>query len=95
MADALSRAHSEDTGAPEAEEEFEVSIVLLMSSERLLELKTESESDPALTQLKKVVLEGWPEHKSQLKMGIATHWRIKSNRGFSRKPVVERESKYP
>ena len=38
LADAMSRAHSEDTGAPEAEEEFEVSVGLSMSSERLLEL---------------------------------------------------------
>jgi len=40
LADALSRAHTEDTGQPEVEEEFEVSVVLSMSSERLLELKT-------------------------------------------------------
>ena len=74
LADALSRAHSKDTGSPESEEEFEVSVVLSMFSERLLELKTATESDPALTDLKKVVLEGWPDNKSQVKKGIAAYW---------------------
>ena len=74
LVDALSRAHSKDTGSPESEEEFEVSVVLSMSSERLLELKTAPESDPALTDLKKVVLEGWPDNKSQVKKGIAAYW---------------------
>ena len=74
LADALSRAHSKDTGSPESEEEFEVLVVLSMSSERLLELKTATESYPALTDLKKVVLEGWPDNKSQVKKGIAVYW---------------------
>ena len=74
LADALSKAHSKDTGSPESEEEFQVSVVLSMPSERLLELKTATENDPALTDLKKVVLEGWPDNKSQVKKGIAAYW---------------------
>ena len=47
------------------------------SDDRLSEIKVQTSSDPTLTTLKRVILEGWPESKSQCSPDIIEYWNIR------------------
>ena len=47
------------------------------SPEKIEELKKETAKDEALSQLKKQMIEGWPNHKHEVPQNIAIYWNIR------------------
>ena len=47
------------------------------SPEKIEELKKEMAKDEALSQLKKQMIEGWPNHKHETQQNIAIYWNIR------------------
>ena len=60
IADALSRAHMEETAAEE-EDGYEVLMVIPIAPHRMVELKKETAFDPQLAKLISTVKNRWPE----------------------------------
>ena len=65
VADTLSKAHLPET-KDDFDEELEVSIVLAVPDTKMSQTSRETEKEETLKILKSVILEGWPDNKSQL-----------------------------
>lgn len=79
LADTLSRAYLPKT-SEEGQEEFEtINAVtyLVMSDERVREIRLHTTDDPALQQLKLTIQEGWPEDRSQLSPLVTPYFSIR------------------
>ena len=83
VADTLSRAYlkTEVNRKDEMEDEMNTMIhsiikTLPFSDERLNDIKESTNSDRDLIQLKKVIQNGWPNHKSNLPSEIRQYWNI-------------------
>ena len=78
LADTLSRAYLPQT-CEGAQEEFEIInalTYLVMSDERIGEMRHHTNHDPALQQLKQTILQGWPKDKSQLPPLVTPYFSI-------------------
>ena len=73
VADTLSRAHLPET-SDDFDEELEVSIVLAVSDTKMSQIGRETGKDETLKILKSVILEGWPENRSQLHTKVQDFW---------------------
>ena len=83
VADTLSRAYLKTVVNKNDEMEDEIKTMihtivktLPFSDERLNAIKESTNSDRDLKQLKKVIQEGWPSHKSNLPSEIRQYWNI-------------------
>ena len=78
LADILSQAYLPQTceGAQEEFETINALTYLVMSDERIGEIRQHTNSDPALQQLKQTILQGWPKDKSQLTPLITPYFSI-------------------
>ena len=75
VADTLSRAsQSESTSQAD---EFEVHLLVQISKEKADEFKRETDSDPVLSKLKKVILTGWPENRSEVEPELQDYWNFR------------------
>ena len=75
VADTLSRAsQSESTSQAD---EFEVHLLVQISKEKADEFKRETDSDPVLSKLKKVILTGWPEKRSEVEPELQDYWNFR------------------
>ena len=83
IADTLSRAYLPAKGEQqELSEDIEVMVHSMVteipaSPEKIEELKKETAKDEALSQLKKQMIEGWPNHKHEVPQNIAIYWNIR------------------
>ena len=83
IADTLSRAYLPAKGEQqELNEDIEVMVHSMVteipaSPEKIEELKKETAKDEALSQLKKQMIEGWPNHKHEVPQNIAIYWNIR------------------
>ena len=83
IADTLSRAYLPAKGEQqELNEDIEVMVHSMVteipaSPEKIEELKKEKAKDEALSQLKKQMIEGWPNHKHEVPQNIAIYWNIR------------------
>ena len=64
IADTLSRASQSESTL--SADEFEVHLLIQISKDKADEWKRETDSDPVLSQLREVVLNGWPENRAEL-----------------------------
>ena len=71
MADALSRAPVDKS---ENVHLMSISATLPLKEERFEEIRRETEKDNILCNPRKVISEGWPEHKSQLHHDLSQHF---------------------
>ena len=55
-------------------DEFEVHLLVQISKEKAHEFKREM--DPVLSKLKKVILTGWPESRSEVKPELQDYWNF-------------------
>ena len=76
VADTLSRAHLPET-SDDFDEELEVSIVLAVSDTKMSQIGRETDKDETLKVLKSVILEGWPENRSQLHTKVQDFWNYR------------------
>ena len=76
VADTLSRAHLPET-SDDFDEELEVSIVLAVSDTKMSQIGRETDKDETLKILKSVILEGWPENRSQLHTKVQDFWNYR------------------
>ena len=76
LADCLSRLPLQGTGADEqlVDEELMVCKVDSHAYKRHDEIAEETNKDKAMQKLKKVILEGWPENKSEVHHDVAPYW---------------------
>ena len=58
-------------------DEFEVHLLVQISKERADEFKRETGSDPVLPKLKKVILTGWPENRSEVEPELQGYWNFR------------------
>ena len=83
IADTLSRAYLPAKGEQqELNEDIEVMVHSMVteipaSPEKIEELKKETAKDETLSQLKKQMIEGWPNHKHEVPQSIAIYWNIR------------------
>ena len=83
IADTLSRAYLPAKGEQqELNEDIEVMVHSMVteipaSPEKIEELKKETAKDEALSELKKQMIEGWPNHKHEVPQNIAIYWNIR------------------
>ena len=74
VADTLSRAHLPET-SEDFDEELKVSIIMLaISDTKMSQISRETDKDEILKILKSVILEGWPENRSQLHTKVQDFW---------------------
>ena len=79
LADTLSRAFLPKVG-DDSQEEFETInalTYLVMSDERVCEIRQHTSRDPALQQLKRTIQEGWPDDKLALPSLVAPYFSIR------------------
>ena len=75
VADTLSCAsQSESTSQAD---EFEVHLLVQILKEKADEFKRETDSDPVLSKLKKVILTGWPENRSEVEPELQDYWNFR------------------
>ena len=75
IADTLSRASQLESTSQA--EEFEVHLLVQISKEKADEFKRETDSDPVLSKLKKVILTGWPENRSEVEPELQDYWNFR------------------
>ena len=75
IADTLSRASQLESTSQA--EEFEVHLLVQISKEKADEFKRETGSDPVLSKLKKVILTGWPENRSEVEPELQDYWNFR------------------
>ena len=79
ISDMLSRAYQPDIGNQSEIEHVNIVQYLPIRSERLQQLKSETESDEALHILKTVIRDGWPEEKHELPILIPPYHSIRDD----------------
>ena len=75
IADTLSRASQLESTSKA--DEFEVHLLVQISKEKADEFKRETDSDPVLSKLKKVILTGWPENWSEVEPELQDYWNFR------------------
>ena len=64
------------------------------SSERLEQLKQETQKDPELVALKEVIIKGWPDQPSKLPKSLRQHWSCKDELTVEEGIVLKGEKVY-
>lgn len=81
ISDALSRASHQDKEFEIIENNAEAQVDLIayqnVSPKRFEEIKVESERDESLQELRKVITEGWPDSKKELKESVKPFWKVR------------------
>lgn len=80
VADALSRNFLKDTDENEDKDDIQVCAVMCLpiAAARLQEILTETEKDSTLTAVKKFILQGWPDKRSETPDETKVYWDYKS-----------------
>ncbi|XP_041472558.1 uncharacterized protein K02A2.6-like [Lytechinus variegatus] len=83
LADALSRA-----SLPYESGQHDLEVVnpvnhLSLPDDRIAEIKRQTANDPTLCQLKDTILEGWPDHKSQLPQSLTPYFGFRDELSVS------------
>ena len=58
-------------------DEFDVHLLVQISKEKADEFKRETGSDAVLPKLKKVILTGWPENRSEVEPELQGYWNFR------------------
>ena len=83
IADTLSRAYLPAKGEQqELTEDIEVMIHNMVteipaSPEKIEELKKQTAKDEILQEVKKLMIQGWPNYKNEVPLNVATYWNIR------------------
>ena len=72
----LSRAHLPDT-SKDLDEELEISMVLAVSEQKLKQIREETDKDESLRLLKSVIMDGWPDTRSELNTNVQDFWNYR------------------
>ena len=75
IADTLSRASQSESRL--SADEFEVHLLIQISKDKADEWKRETDSDPVLSRLREVVLNGWPENRAELAPELREYWNFR------------------
>ena len=75
IADTLSRASQSESTL--SADEFEVHLLIQISKDKADEWKRETDSDPVLSRLREVVLNGWPENRAELAPELREYWNFR------------------
>ena len=75
IADTLSRASQSESTL--SADEFEVHLLIQISKDKAHEWKRETDSDPLLSQLREIVLNGWPENRAELAPELREYWNFR------------------
>ena len=75
IADTLSRASQSESTL--SADEFEVHLLIQISKDKADEWKRETDSDPVLSRLREVVLNGWPENRAELAPELRECWNFR------------------
>ena len=85
IADALSRAYLPEQSDMSTHTDFEVNVIctLPISNSKLLQLQTETKTDPVLQQLKMMVEKGWPSNKREVPKQCLPFWSFHDQVSFN------------
>ena len=85
IANALSRAYLPEKSDIPPYTDFEVDVLctLLIFDSKLLQLQTETQSDPVLQQLKTMVEKGWPINKCEMPQQCSPFWGFRDQISFN------------
>ena len=75
IADTLSRASQSELTL--SADEFEVHLLIQISKDKADEWKRETDSDPVLSRLREVVLNGWAENRAELAPELREYWNFR------------------
>lgn len=78
VADLLSRYFMKEKNDMEIPELNELVHSLNVSNEKQQQVKKEIETDESLNSLKKILIDGWPNKKKDLKESIRMYWKFKN-----------------
>ncbi|XP_063951965.1 uncharacterized protein K02A2.6-like [Lytechinus pictus] len=83
LADALSRASLPYESGQHGLEVVNAVNHLALPDDRIAEIKRQTANDPTLCQLKDTLLEGWPDHKSQLPQSLTPYFGFRDELSVS------------